>query len=333
MFASVADYTRKFPVPLFHTIGNHDVVGIHSTEWKNQSEIHGNGAFTKYLGPVRWSFTYAGVHFVGLDWALIDPKEGTAELGVPDVATEWLRRDLLRQKPGTRAFVFLHQPWSPTDAFWDVLVEHKVEIVLGGHSHRNVDMSRRGITALTTMNLRGPYRTLTIHQDRYEIIDRCLGCKDPSYHSRNCRLKAPELDTLARRQAHHQLAEIALASKEQALEQLPGDGVEIVARIETGQAKRCGVRIVPSDSPEEVVEIACAGESLFVDGLEIPAVPLPGDAHFDLRVLISSGRLILTSNLRVVYEKPLKLRGPLRAILFAEDGEARFRNIEAWGLN
>ena len=144
MFASVADYTQKFPVPLLHTVGNHDVVGIHSADWKKPTEIHGNGAYTKYLGPIRWSFSRAGIHFVGLDWAYIDPKNGHAEMGVPDVSTAWLRQDLKRQKPGTRTFLFLHQPWSPTNAFWDVLVEHKVELVLGGHSHRNLDMSHRG---------------------------------------------------------------------------------------------------------------------------------------------------------------------------------------------
>lgn len=332
MFASVAEYTRKFPVPLFHTVGNHDVVGIHSADWKKPTEIHGNGAYTKFLGPIRWSFNRAGVHFVGIDWALIDPKNGEAEVGVPDVATDWLRKDLELQKPGTRTFLFLHQPWSPTNAFWDVLVNHKVELVLGGHSHRNLDMSQRGIKALTTMNLRGPYRLLTIFKDRHELIERCMGCKDPTYHSRKCRLKSPDLNTAQRRQKHLKLPGVQLASGEKLLEQFAGDAMEIVAEIVPGRAKRCGLKLAPSKNPNDVVEIAIVGKSLFVDGLEIPAVPLPHDKGFDLRVIVTGNRFLLTSNLRVLYEKRLHAQGPRQVTLFAEDGDAQFNGIEAWRL-
>lgn len=332
MFSGVADYTRKFPIPLFHTIGNHDVVGMHSPDWKKQGELHGNGAYTKFLGPIRWSFSHAGIHFVGLDWALIDPQTGHAEVGVPEVATSWLRQDLLRQAPGTRTFLFLHQPWSPTSAFWDALVEHEVELVMGGHSHRNLDMSQRGITALTTMNLRGPYRLIHISNDRHEIIERCMGCKDPTYHSRHCRLKAPELDTGERRRSHLALGDLRLASGKRAVEPIRGDGLEIVARIEPGRADRCGIILQSSPPSTETVEIACHGTSLSVNGVEIPSVPLPGQTGFDLRVIAAGNRLIVTANLRVMSEKPLRLRPPLHATLFAEKGEAQFQHVHAWGL-
>ena len=102
MFGSLQQYARAFPIPLFYTIGNHDVVGIHKTDWKKPTEIHGNGAYTKYLGPIRWSFDYAGVHFVGLDWAR--EVAGTIQTGVAPSAVRWLARAACeateRKQPG-----------------------------------------------------------------------------------------------------------------------------------------------------------------------------------------------------------------------------------------
>lgn len=332
MFTSIASYTQKFPVPLFHTIGNHDVVGIHSADWKKQTEMDGNGAYTKFLGPIRWSFNYAGVHIVGIDWAVIDEKKGTLELGVPDVATNWLKQEFARQEPGTRTFLFIHSQWSPTPPFWDLLAEKQPELMLAGHSHRNLDVSFRGVTALTTMNLRGPYRLLTIEKEGYDIIDRCMGCKDPTYHSRDCRLRSIEMNTSARRQEHWQPGEVAIASAERPMANIQGAGVEFTARIEPAGAKRSGIKITAVNNAAETLEIACVGDALFVDGLEIPAVPMEGESHFDLKVVVDNNRLAITSNLRVAYEKPLKWSGPLRGSLFAEDGKTVFKDVEAWSL-
>ena len=65
-------------------------------------ENDGNGAYTKYLGPIRWSFDYAGVHFVGLDWAR--EVAGTIQTGVAPSAVRWLARAACeateRKQPG-----------------------------------------------------------------------------------------------------------------------------------------------------------------------------------------------------------------------------------------
>ena len=124
------------------------------------------------------------------------------------------------------------------------------------------------------MNLRGPYRLVTISEDGHDLIERCMGCKDPTYHSRKCRLKAPELNTEERRQEHLELSAVQLATAEKTLKQLPGSGLEIIAELVPGRAKRCGVRLISTKNPKEVIEIATSGKSLVVDGLEIPAVPL-----------------------------------------------------------
>jgi len=60
-YAEIEGFTNHFPVPMFHVIGNHDVVHAHAPWWRAPHELAGNGAFTKYLGPIRWSFDYAGI--------------------------------------------------------------------------------------------------------------------------------------------------------------------------------------------------------------------------------------------------------------------------------
>jgi hypothetical protein len=184
MFRSIQQFTRSFPIPLFHTVGNHDVVGIHTTSWNEQKELAGNGPFAKYLGPIRFAFGYAGVQLVGMDWMKI--VDGKLELGQPDVATQWLDQYLALQKPGARTIFFSHCVDSNDPKFWDVANKHKIELVMAGHSHRNLDISQRGIKALTVMNQRGPYRLATVTEKEVQIVNRCTGCKDPSYHSKSC---------------------------------------------------------------------------------------------------------------------------------------------------
>jgi hypothetical protein len=145
MFTSLRDVTRRFPVPMLHTPGNHDICDIHGVRWSEPHPLAGYGPYTRYLGPLRYSFNYASVHFVGLDWARI-MEDGKLQTGVPDTVIDWLKKDLAMLKPGTRTFVYMHHDFRHgDDRFWDVLIEHEVELVIAGHSHRNKEETRRGI--------------------------------------------------------------------------------------------------------------------------------------------------------------------------------------------
>jgi hypothetical protein len=135
----LAEETRAFPTPLFFVPGNHDIAGVRAKDdWDPATPYYGYGFFTYRVGPLRWSFTCAGVHFVGLDFnRLVD---GAWEWGVPDSAAQWLAADLALVKPNTRTLLFVHFPVG-VDALREVAERFAVTQIFHGHDH--VDRSGR----------------------------------------------------------------------------------------------------------------------------------------------------------------------------------------------
>ena len=169
-------YAKNMPViqvPLFNTIGNHDYVAIDKKDADTSDPGYAYGLFTKHLGPARWSFTYAGAHFVGLDWASL--KEGRY---VNAVSVAWLEEDLKLVVRGTPIFIFIHYP-SGDPRFWEVAAKYGVTQVFAGHSHRRMRFRHNGVPALTTINLRGngPSTLGIVTGDGLLLVDRCPGCK------------------------------------------------------------------------------------------------------------------------------------------------------------
>jgi Flp pilus assembly protein TadD len=328
MFGSLQQYARAFPIPLFYTIGNHDVVGIHKTDWKKQTELHGNGAYTKYLGPIRWSFDYAGVHFVGLDWAR--EVAGTIQIGVAPSAVEWLAKDFARLKPGTRIFLFMHSQWSPDGAFWQLLQKYKLELLLAGHSHQHLDVSWADLKMLTTINLRrgAPYRMLHVHKNGHQTVDRCSRLRGDS-HTRHCSLSVPGALAGLRRE-HVEPKVDVLDSATTKIGKGNSRWVEISLEIKPEGAKRCGLRIVPADG--DPIELSCQDNTLVSGPLVIPTVRGAADEPFKLHVHVVNGRIKVRANGRVFFEKPLATDKPVRVELFAEGGRARFSKVNLWTL-
>ncbi|NDH64688.1 MAG: hypothetical protein EBY18_24250, partial [Alphaproteobacteria bacterium] len=184
MFDTVVRNTRDFPVPMFFNVGNHDLAGRTAESWKQPR--HGYWGFTKHLGPVRWSFSYGGVHFAAVDWA--DISSGDYHEGVPAVAAAWLDQDLEAQPAGTRSFVFAHHP-SGSQAFIDVLVKHGVCHVFGGHTHKYKQYMLGGkVPGMTVLNAASVATVaVLVQQDRHDLVHYCGGCKHgPHYHGKNC---------------------------------------------------------------------------------------------------------------------------------------------------
>jgi hypothetical protein len=329
MFSSVQRFTQNFLIPMFHTIGNHDVVGIHSKWWNGQSEIHGNGAFTKYLGPIRWSFNYAGIHLVGLDWALVS-KDGSIQLGIPRVAIDWLEKDLARLKPGTRIMVFIHSQYSPDKKFYQLVAKHKIELILTGHSHRNLDMSIPGTKILTTMNLRGPYRLVQVGEKQLAFINRCTGCKGPSYHSKHCALaRAFKGPPTAGSGTFATLKGKKLASGGLVLGKPAVGKLNVKVSIDPGTSKRCGLKIGPLADGKSL-EIVCAGNTISAAGVTTSVLRRPDQKTFDLHVYVEEGVAKIYANSRVQFDVPCKTKGPATVTAFAEKGNATLVTADMW---
>jgi 3',5'-cyclic AMP phosphodiesterase CpdA len=148
-------------MPLYHTIGNHDVFGISTKSGAAPSDPgYGKKLFEDRIGRTYYSFDHKGWHFVVLD--SIRPTEDRMwEARVDDKQLAWLGEDLARVGPKAPVIGVIHVPlvtafatYAPrvapaTDQKYntetvenapDVLAAfegHNVVAVLQGHTHVN----------------------------------------------------------------------------------------------------------------------------------------------------------------------------------------------------
>lgn len=134
-FALFGEYTADFPVPLFCTPGNHDACGIDpkGEPFDKDHKFYGYGAYTHYVGPLRWSFNYAGIHLVGLDFNDLQGqawKPGTT----PEHAIRWLKADLKLAPNSSRVFLFIHNA-SGLTPYEEAITHCRIERIFDGHGH------------------------------------------------------------------------------------------------------------------------------------------------------------------------------------------------------
>ncbi len=151
-FALFGKYIYTFPMPLFCTPGNHDACGIKAKgPWDKNDPFYGYGAYTHYVGPLRWSFNYANVHLVGLDFN--DRTGETWTTGVlPKHAATWLEADLKLAPRGSRIFLFIHNVVALAD-YKELAQRYRVERIFEGHGHSIRDYKFAGIPTLQSGSL------------------------------------------------------------------------------------------------------------------------------------------------------------------------------------
>ena len=159
-------------VPYYAASGNHE------TTWSESGVMD----FTRVFGDSRFAFSHAGAYFIGFNSGPVI-RMADGHVAPQDIA--WLKhnldsisqlsytssasdrsskgeiRTLNSQLSTTPIFVFTHYPLRNGDVDnWyevtDVLREHNVQCVMGGHYHRNLIFDCDGITdVLNRSNLRG----------------------------------------------------------------------------------------------------------------------------------------------------------------------------------
>lgn len=362
-YATIQKFTHDFPVLMPHCVGNHDVVGIHDTTWIVPHELAGYGAFIKHVGPVRWSFDVAGIHFTGLDWSLID-AEGKLQCGIENCALDWLEKDLASQPAGTPVYFFCHQPWSPHQRFFDLMERHKVKLAIGGHSHRNMFLNSSPATAdqteyWTKMSL---YTLIHARKDGFDVVDRCVykgnrkGWDDPWDHeTRGCALVNDFADGMSKepKGLHIGLQDLKLDDKSQALETIPGKTYDIrIGARGTGEspASRWGLRLTGEDGARHEFLYDEKSDMLTLMGLEThfhPVIPtrsedlskvLPvkpttaddPDHWVEMRIMVTPDRVRVLVGNRLHYEKFVKPGAASKIEVFSENGATEFKRIDLW---
>ncbi len=159
-------------VKVYHTIGNHDVLGIYPASGIAQDDpLYGKKLFEQRFGKLYYSFDHKGHHFIVLDSIGITPDR--AYEGRIDAAQlQWLAADLAALPSGTPVIVSVHIPLvtafgaympEPTVApthhslsvananqVLDLFAGHNVLGVLQGHTHINETVLWKGVPYITS---------------------------------------------------------------------------------------------------------------------------------------------------------------------------------------
>jgi len=116
LFAAEA---KSFRTPMWTIPGNHDHYGIirSRSHADPANPLYNRGMYRQYFGPDYYSFTYGGIHFIGLNTI---SRDDSAYYGdVDSVQMEWLKRDL-SHVPATMPIVtFNHIPMISS---WTTLI-------------------------------------------------------------------------------------------------------------------------------------------------------------------------------------------------------------------
>ncbi len=127
-----ADF-EAFGQPLFAVPGNHDTVGyggrasIEISPEDVEHPLFGSRCWERFICPSYWSFTYAGIHFMGIEWASY--IDGKWEM-VSQATREWIADELDSLSDGTRTILLAHNPGRGK-----IVVENNLALGLFGDSH------------------------------------------------------------------------------------------------------------------------------------------------------------------------------------------------------
>ncbi|MBU1427762.1 metallophosphoesterase [bacterium] len=143
-------------MPVFNTVGNHDVVSVNYKKGISTEPGYNKGMYRDYFGPTYYSFDWASYHCI-----VLDPNElldGNQVYKIPDYQIEWLREDL-SYRQGSPLLIFFHIPTRSWENYAEVLNlfnQHSTKM-FSGHLHMDVLIDSQGIPEQVTGALCGEW--------------------------------------------------------------------------------------------------------------------------------------------------------------------------------
>ncbi len=196
-FNILIEALKPLEMPVYATIGNHDVYGWSSSRHVTEKDPeYGKQLFVDEFAkaPLYRSFDHLGWHFIILD--CIQTKGFNWKLAIDDTQLTWLKADLERVQMRPTV-VTLHAPvltafmqyWQGTTVrIGDNLIlhngrelqalfaQHNVRVVLQGHTHVVEEVEYCGTKYITGGSISGEWWTgkrLGVHPEGFMIYDVC----------------------------------------------------------------------------------------------------------------------------------------------------------------
>ncbi|MCK0131999.1 metallophosphoesterase [Flavobacteriaceae bacterium F08102] len=113
LFQAYSTAIKKINVPVYNTIGNHELFGIYK-----ESDINKNhpdykyGMYERYLGKRYYSFNHKGWHFISL--CSIEEKDQRYIGLIDEEQKQWLKKDLAKLDENTPVVITTHIPFIST---------------------------------------------------------------------------------------------------------------------------------------------------------------------------------------------------------------------------
>jgi hypothetical protein len=106
--------TARFTAPVWNVPGNHEIFGIErmTSLVSPANPLYAKAMYRHFLGPDYYSFTFGGIHFVGLNSVDYDDLWYYGHVDSTQIA--WLRKDLETVPPATPVVTFNHIPFFST---------------------------------------------------------------------------------------------------------------------------------------------------------------------------------------------------------------------------
>jgi len=317
-FGHMRKFTREFPLPLLHVQGNHDFTGPLFGPHPNA----GFGPFTRYLGPIRWSFDAGGVHIASMNYWLANTD-----------SVKWLEEDLKAagDKP---TYLFVHS-WGKHTG--DICQKFpNVRLVQAGHSHKTLPAGWAGNAEFWSYGTY--YRLIYIENEYFDFVDRDVAVNPLYRYSRQDWKPGGQQSSIENKTVRDEA--IALRS-------FPGSDhydIEFVVPAKEASAKRWGMRIINQagkvasfyyDRSTQSLHMAGRETYLSLEPIALYAeskiAPIVGnDGVLRFHVNIHTDRIHCTVNERLSHIRFVKVGKPARIEIFAEEGEATFKTANVW---
>lgn len=164
------EITKKFQMPVYNTIGNHEIYGIYKKSGADPSHPEfGEKMFEKRLGKSYYSFGYGGWKFMVLN-SIEDTKQSKYVGLIDKDQIDWIKDELSKTDSKTPIVISTHIPFmtifaqkyesstTPNDSalvvvnskeVLDLFKGYNLKLVLQGHLHTVEDIYVDGVHFIT----------------------------------------------------------------------------------------------------------------------------------------------------------------------------------------